>query len=131
MPRGGFREKSGRKSPWKSGETRTIRVPETLADRLMEIARWLDQGGSIDFVSESKIESVTKPKAANDCVTKSESADGWMTTREVWERLGQPKPWNTFRSFSPERLLKDFNVEADPSRKVKGKTDSRWLRFVD
>lgn len=46
MPRGGHREKSGRKSTWKSGckfvDTKLIRVPASLAEQLLEIAHRLD-----------------------------------------------------------------------------------------
>jgi hypothetical protein len=48
MARGGYREKAGRKSGWVSGckfeDTKLIRVPVTIADRLLEIAHKLDSG---------------------------------------------------------------------------------------
>ena len=45
MVRGGHRENAGRKSEWLSvGTTRPIRVPELLADQILEIARKLDRG---------------------------------------------------------------------------------------
>ena len=135
MNRGGYRKGSGRKSPWKSGETRTIRVPEALADRLLEIAHWLDEGGNIEFVTESKTfqtENVTESKAELETVTKPNDevdAGDWITTREAWDYLGQPKAWNTFRKLSPEKLQEEFRIEVDLSRKVRGKTDSRWLKL--
>lgn len=60
--RGGQREGAGRKSAWKNGETQTIRVPKILVAQLLEIAKRLDEGELIDFVSQSKlkIESVSK-----------------------------------------------------------------------
>ncbi|MEG4204213.1 hypothetical protein QUA20_09815 [Microcoleus sp. Pol7_A1] len=33
---------------WKHGQTRTIRVPIALADRVLALARQLDNGGSLD-----------------------------------------------------------------------------------
>ena len=42
MPRGGYREGSGGKSKWKHGKTKVIRVPEVLADRVLEYAKKLD-----------------------------------------------------------------------------------------
>lgn len=42
MPRGGKREGSGPKPTWKSGKTKTIRVPEVLADQVLDLARRLD-----------------------------------------------------------------------------------------
>lgn len=44
MPRGGQREGSGSKSGWKHGKTKVIRVPEALADQIIEYARKLDEG---------------------------------------------------------------------------------------
>lgn len=67
MPRGGHRENSGRKPAWLSSNvTRAIRVPEPLADRILEIARTLDQGEEIEIVqnqsllanSSSKLEQI-------------------------------------------------------------------------
>jgi hypothetical protein len=67
--RGGQRDGAGRKSAWRNGETQTIRVPKVLADQILEIAKRLDSGEVIEFVSESK----EKPKRKRDSVTKSES----------------------------------------------------------
>ena len=56
MPRGGLRPRriDGStdhllKPKWKSGQTRTIRVPHVLADQLLEIAHKLDSGESLDL----------------------------------------------------------------------------------
>lgn len=51
MPRGGHREKAGRKSGWVNSETQLIRVPRVLASRLLEIAKHLDQGNEIQFIA--------------------------------------------------------------------------------
>ena len=45
MPRGGKREGSGGKPSWKHGKTKPIRVPVALADRIIEIARIIDEEG--------------------------------------------------------------------------------------
>lgn len=47
MPRGGKRQGSGAKSNWKHGKTKTIRVPVSLADVILDIARKLDNGESV------------------------------------------------------------------------------------
>lgn len=69
MPRGGARKGAGKKSTWKSGckfsETKLIRVPERLADQLLEIAHKLDEGLDIEIVTKSI-------KANNEKVTVSE-----------------------------------------------------------
>ncbi len=79
MSRGGYREKSGRKSGWNHADTKTIRVPMVFADRLLEIAHALDSGEvidsvtkSIDSVTQSK-QSVTEPNRKVDSVSKSKS----------------------------------------------------------
>lgn len=135
MPRGGFRENSGRKGGWQNAETKTIRVPKVFASRLLEIAKLLDSGASIEIVTESKlesIESVTKSKSETNTVPEAELADDaiWMTTREAWEKLGRPKAWNTFRNTKVEALRILYGIEADPARKTQGKTDARWLKFL-
>ena len=44
MSRGGYREGAGRKFKWKSGKTKAIRVPEALANEILDYARKLDGG---------------------------------------------------------------------------------------
>ncbi len=44
MTRGGRRLGAGSKATWKHGKTRTIRVPEVLAEQILDIARKLDEG---------------------------------------------------------------------------------------
>lgn len=65
MPRGGYRLGAGGKSSWLHGKTKVIRVPEALAEKLLEIARALDTGVSLTEVTESKNESVTGSKVVN------------------------------------------------------------------
>ena len=40
------------KPKWKSGQTRTIRVPVVLAEQLLEIAHKLDSGESLDLTQD-------------------------------------------------------------------------------
>lgn len=54
MPRGGRREKAGRKSAWNHSETDVIRVPRAFIPQLLEIARRFDNGEIIDFVTKSE-----------------------------------------------------------------------------
>ena len=46
MPKGGYREGAGRKFKWKSGKTKAIRVPEALAEEILDYAKKLDEGKS-------------------------------------------------------------------------------------
>jgi hypothetical protein len=54
MPRGGYREGSGAKSTWLSGETVVIRVPKSLSDEVLRLTRLLDEGKTVDDVTKSK-----------------------------------------------------------------------------
>lgn len=55
MSRGGIRLGAGSKSSWKNGKTKTIRVPETLVDQILEYAHKLDDDKIIESVTESKV----------------------------------------------------------------------------
>jgi hypothetical protein len=54
MPRGGAREGAGGKSEWKTGKTKVIRVPESLAEEVLDYARRLDGGEISEPVTNSK-----------------------------------------------------------------------------
>lgn len=54
MPKGGARPNSGPRPNWKHGKTTTIRVPITLSNQLLEMARQLDEGNTYELVSNSK-----------------------------------------------------------------------------
>lgn len=55
MTRGGRREGAGRKSAWKSGATKTVKLPVALVDAILAYAHKLDDGSaSSEFVAESK-----------------------------------------------------------------------------
>ena len=51
---GGSRPGSGGKSKWVRGKTTVIRVPETLADEVLRLAHLLDEGKTVDDVTQSK-----------------------------------------------------------------------------
>jgi hypothetical protein len=56
MARGGRREGAGGQFKWKHGKTKTIRVPEVLADQILEFAKKLDEGiNTIDYDTRSKV----------------------------------------------------------------------------
>lgn len=54
MGRGGRRDGAGARYKWAHGETKVIRVPIALADRVLEIAKILDQGIPLENVTSSK-----------------------------------------------------------------------------
>lgn len=55
MARGGARVNAGAKSKWKHGKTKTIRVPESICPQILEYARKLDYGQSIEYETKSKV----------------------------------------------------------------------------
>lgn len=61
MPRGGYHpnaERWGRKSAWlNASDTKTIRVPEELAEQILDYAHKLDKGEVIDYETKVKRET--------------------------------------------------------------------------
>ena len=53
-PKGNLDTLKPYQSKWNSGKTRTIRVPEALADQVLEYARKLDSGESLSQVNEAE-----------------------------------------------------------------------------
>lgn len=47
MPRGGKRKNAGRKGTWLNGTTTTIRVPVSLASKVLEVAHAIDSGQEV------------------------------------------------------------------------------------
>jgi hypothetical protein len=64
MARGGQRDGAGRKSTWSSGckfeQTKLIRVPSIISDKVLEIAHKLDSGEAIDLETKSLDQIETK-----------------------------------------------------------------------
>lgn len=83
----------------------------------------------IEELREAKSPRQSKPKVVQSETQKLLIDRGrWLTTREAWDLYGEGISQNTFRKLTPEDLLRRFNLESDLSRRVHGKTDSRWLR---
>lgn len=71
MPRGGARPGSGPDSSWKSGKTRTIRVPEVLAAQILQIARKLDNEEVIETDTSSKrVDKIVQELLSDPVVTR-------------------------------------------------------------
>jgi hypothetical protein len=104
MARGGYREKAGRKSEWvSSSQTRPIRVPDWMADQVLEFARKLDNGEAIDNVQNQSshghegkavesIESVVQNWA--DRASGKESSPRWKNVSVLIAELNE-----TIKSF--------------------------------
>lgn len=70
MPKGGIRPRSSDGSlahllqpKWKSGQTRTIRVPVVLAQELLDIAHKLDEGESLELTQDNGNKGEVQHKA--------------------------------------------------------------------
>ena len=59
MPRGGHRENSGRKLKWNLGKTTAVRIPEAIADTILEVAKCLDRGERIESIVHPESEAIT------------------------------------------------------------------------
>ena len=55
MGRGGARANAGAKSKWNNSETKTIRVPANLADKILDYAKKLDSEELLENGTNSKI----------------------------------------------------------------------------
>ena len=71
---GGKRAGSGQKPKWKMGETKPLRLPVALHDKVLEYARMLDE-------SEGNLDFVTLSKDNDDSVTLSRKLAGFI---EKW-----------------------------------------------
>jgi hypothetical protein len=73
MARGGQRDGAGRKSTWSSGckfeQTKLIRVPSSISDKILEIAHKLDSGETIDLETKSINEIETKSVEQLELIT--------------------------------------------------------------
>ncbi len=59
MPRGGRRESSGRKLKWNLGKTTAVRITEAIAATILEVAKRLDRGESIESIVTPEPEAIT------------------------------------------------------------------------
>lgn len=87
MPRGGVRKGAGKKSSWKSGchfhQTKLIRVPSAIADQLLEIAHWLDQGNEIEKINKPIQRELSLP--SNVPMEKVTNSSGYNETEFAQE----------------------------------------------
>jgi len=62
MAKGGYRRGAGGKPTWRHGKTKPIRVPVVLAEKILEIARFLDERGTeaIDIEGLTALDSSEK-----------------------------------------------------------------------
>lgn len=108
MPRGGYREGAGGRPSWRHGKTKPVRVPEALAEKIVEIARILDEGGSLqpeEAETGSKIIDLTG-------VAVLYSKNGPVVRLADLVRVGYV--------IRPERLTRNLKVNASKSLGLDG-----------
>lgn len=93
MPRGGRREGAGGKPTWRHGRTKPVRVPEALAEQILEIARILDEEGDPGV---SKVIDLTG-------VALLQSKHGPVIRLEDLIRAGY--------EIKPERLVRNLKIQ--------------------
>lgn len=61
------------KSSWNLGKTQTMRVPILLKDRLMKIARHIDDGGTVELLNQKDQEKYAKNESilSQDVIDKT------------------------------------------------------------
>lgn len=89
--RGGYRTGAGRKSKWKSGKTKAIRLPEALISQIMKLAHAVDKGEKVTIKSDSLTKS-TKPNDQN----LRKAANRYSMTLKPRERYEAMKWINRF-----------------------------------
>lgn len=77
MAKGGRRSTTWA-SAWKSGKTTVIRVPEVLSEELLQIARVLDEGGTLSVTDDSE-GRVTDDRAAEGKTLRERAGEFLMT----------------------------------------------------
>lgn len=84
MSAGGHRVGAGRPSSWiSSSETRAIRVPEHLADRILGIARKLDRGEVYDIVQNQNTVLGEVERIIVDYESRVKSTRDWTKARTL------------------------------------------------
>lgn len=103
MPRGGAREGAGRPSPWKSSnKTKSLRVPEEIADEVLVYAKKLDRQRTTEnqlkkFLAQVEEKMGFQPgfiQMSEEVVEKSsqEDVEGTLMFMELLHRVAAGKP---------------------------------------
>ena len=101
--RGGKREGSGGKPTWRYGKTKPVRVPVALAEKILEIARVLDEEGLESPVTSSKVIDLTG-------IAIYSSKDGAMVRLMDLLRAGY--------EIQPERLVRNLKLKPSLSSEI-------------
>ena len=109
--RGGKREGSGGKPTWRYGKTKPVRVPVALAEKILEIARVLDEEGLESPVTSSKVIDLTG-------IAIYSSKDGAMVRLMDLLRAGY--------EIRPERLVRNLKVKPSLSSEINNLLEGQY-----
>lgn len=114
MARGGRREGAGGRPAWRYGKTKPVRVPIALADKILEIAKILDEGNFEDSDNLEEFEELVTGSKAIDLtgVAILYSKDGPVVRLADLVRVGY--------AIRPERLLRSLKVNPSGSLDLDG-----------
>lgn len=114
MARGGRREGAGGRPAWKYGKTKPVRVPIALADKILEIAKILDEGKFEDSDNLKELEELVTASKVIDLagIAILYSKDGPVVRLADLVRVGY--------EIRPERLVRSLKVKPSESLNLDG-----------
>ena len=114
MARGGRREGAGGRPAWKYGKTKPVRVPIALADKILEIAKILDEGKFEDSDNLEELEELVTASKVIDLagIAILYSKDGPVVRLADLVRVGY--------EIRPERLVRSLKVKPSESLNLDG-----------
>lgn len=139
MPRGGAREGAGRRSSWASGckfeDTKLIRVPAILADRLLEFAHELDRGIDIELENRKLEKQVEVLSKKVESLELSSSLDLPLFPRRIQPNDSVTYSKKVFQQSLEqlgEEILQALNMgqQSNTYRRVKKALDRGIRRFL-
>lgn len=125
MPRGGRRSGAGGKPTWRHGRTKTIRVPDALSEKILQIARILDEEGSLELSS-------------NGGNATTETGSKVLDLSGIAIHAGQNGPsvyladlLRAGYQIKPERLVRSLKPKVEGDLKRKGDLESVLEEFYE
>lgn len=125
MPRGGKRENAGSKPKWNHGKTTVVRIPESIAHKVLEYAR------AIDCLNSSS-SSVTKSNSVcYDSVTESKVID--LAGIVIRSYANQPAVLladliNAGYKITPERLMQSPSLQSALRKQGRAKSINKDIK---
>lgn len=121
MPRGGYRTGAGGKPTWKYGQTKPVRVPIALSERVLELARLLDEGNELGVLDNGFPQAESKILNLSGVAILSSQRGPVVRLADLVKAGYQ---------IQPERLMKSIKPEIDRELKLQGDLDSFLEEFL-